>query len=132
VYFISCEWATVQGQVGVYLYLPPQKAMLGNLSPDKSGVRWTSLESGENFLEAGQGPDKFGGGLWGPVGVSRIRSQIGQVRSHHQTSPVGLSGVRWKSLWNPDSSDKSGETWKMKIWSDKHHDLSQTFSIRPS
>jgi hypothetical protein len=40
-------------------------------------VRWTSLESSENSLDAGQGPDKSGRGLWSPVGASGIRSQTG-------------------------------------------------------
>jgi hypothetical protein len=51
-------------------------------------------------LESGLRPDKSGGALWSPV----------------------------KSLWNlVDSSDKSSEAWKWKIWSDKQLDLFPNF-----
>jgi hypothetical protein len=35
--------------------------------------------------------------------------------------------VRWVSLQSGGLPDKSGETWKWKIWSDKHLNLSPNF-----
>jgi hypothetical protein len=105
---------------------------LRNLSPDKSSeairqVWWTSLEFGESSMEADQGPDKSGGGLWSPARASRI--QLEPLESGLR--PDKSNGALWspvKSLWNSmDSSDKSGEAWKWRIWRDKHLDLSPNF-----
>jgi hypothetical protein len=69
-FFVSCEWAMVSGLGGSLFIAPTSKRVVGEFFTEQ--VWWTSLESGENFLEAGQGLDKSGGGLWSPAEVSGI------------------------------------------------------------
>jgi hypothetical protein len=63
--FLFSKWLTTKG-VGGGLFIAPtskeplQESFIGQ-------VRWTSLEVGRKFLEAGFRPDKFGEGLWKPV-----------------------------------------------------------------
>jgi hypothetical protein len=76
--------ATVSGAGGSLFIAPTSKWAIGESFTEQ--VRWTSLDFDENSLKVGQGPDKSGlpdkssGGLWGPAGASRIRSQTKLVR----------------------------------------------------
>jgi hypothetical protein len=78
VYFVSCEWATVSRVGGKLFIAPTSKRVVGESFTGQ--VRWSSLEFGENSLEASQESDKSGEGLWSTTGASGIRSQTGQVR----------------------------------------------------
>jgi hypothetical protein len=99
VYFVSCEWATVSRVGGKLSIAPTSKRVVGESFTGQ--VRWSSLEFGENSLEASQESDKSGEGLWSTTGASGIRSQTGQVRQTIQ--------VRWGFLESGEKSLEFGE-----------------------
>jgi hypothetical protein len=107
VFFISCEWATVSGAGGSLFIAPTSKRVIGESFTGQ--VRWTSPESDENLLEAGQGSNKSG-----PLDKSGEASGVRLESLESSIKPDKSGGAFWslvKSFWNPmDSLDKSGET----------------------
>jgi hypothetical protein len=102
------------------IYSPHLKRAVGGIFHQTSPVRPLDKSGGPLWKSVFR-PDKSSGALWKSVGLPVEASLRPDKSGGALWSPV-------QTLWKPvDSSDKSGETWKLDFWMVKHLGISPNF-----